>query len=245
MHYVISEEFNTVYNSKKEYRPKLFKRLRNFNWISPIHETVSLTPIVFDSDIEVLHLPQADHTKRDFSTFINAVAHGQRLEGYALIMFCKELFISGEDDDFLAVCDVFTNILAKEKRNDEEMKNIACVLARIYRLTGNYNEFFKVCLKDIAVNPCAEICMELGSYFYSLGDYAEAVIWFLNAASETPSILNIHSSGDFPLLRLSECYHELAKEARNHKNYDLHDVYCANATQYRCQAEAWEMPSVV
>ena len=60
---------NTVYNSKKELRPKLYKRLRTFTWISPIHETVRLQPVIFDSDIEILHMPQSSHSKRDFSIF--------------------------------------------------------------------------------------------------------------------------------------------------------------------------------
>ena len=42
MIYVNSKSHNTVYNFEEEYRPKLFKRLRTFEWISPIHETVRL-----------------------------------------------------------------------------------------------------------------------------------------------------------------------------------------------------------
>ena len=45
MIYVNSKSHNTVYNFEEEYRPKLFKRLRTFEWISPIHETVRLEPI--------------------------------------------------------------------------------------------------------------------------------------------------------------------------------------------------------
>lgn len=242
MKYVTNSDFNTVYNFQKEYRPKLFKRLRNFNWISPIHETISLSPIIFDSDIEILHLPISKHTKRDFSVFINAVANGSRLEKYLLIMFCKELFISGEDDDFILVKDIFIDILSREKRDEEEQKNISCVLARIFRLCDESNEFFKVCLKDLAHNPCAEICLELGEYFYTLGDFEEAVIWFINASSETPSILNVHTSGDFPLLRLSDCYTELAKIADRHNDHDLYDIYFANAKQYKVESEAWKIP---
>ena len=63
MIYVNSKSHNTVYNFEEEYRPKLFKRLRTFEWISPIHETVRLEPIVFDSDIKILHLPQESHTR--------------------------------------------------------------------------------------------------------------------------------------------------------------------------------------
>lgn len=40
----------TVYNFDEEYRPKLFRRLRSFVWEEPIHETVRLEPVVYDSD---------------------------------------------------------------------------------------------------------------------------------------------------------------------------------------------------
>lgn len=242
MNYLTSSEFNTVYNYQKEYRPKLFKRVRSFNWISPIHETVNIQPVIYDSEIEVLHLPQAQHTQRDFSTFINSIKNGYYLENYVLTMFCKELFISGQNEDFISVKDIFVNTLAKENRNDDVRKNISCVLARIYRISGNYNEFFKLCLKDMASEPCAEICMELGEYFYALNDFEEAVLWFINASSETPSIIDIHTSGDLPLQRLSDCYNELAKSAQNNQDYELYNSYISNANQYLEASNNWEMP---
>ena len=61
MKYRTVSEFNTVLNARTEYRPKLFKRVREFEWIDPIHETIRLTPVVFDSDIEILHMPQYMH----------------------------------------------------------------------------------------------------------------------------------------------------------------------------------------
>ena len=75
MKYINCSEFNTVLNSQKEYRPKLFRRLRTFTWIDPIHETVRLQPVIFDSDVEILHKPQSLHSKRDFSIFVKAFEH--------------------------------------------------------------------------------------------------------------------------------------------------------------------------
>ena len=73
MKYHTVSEFNTVLNAQKEYRPKLFKRLRQFTWMDPIHETIRTSPVVFDSDIEILHMPQSLHSKRDFSIFIEFI----------------------------------------------------------------------------------------------------------------------------------------------------------------------------
>ena len=242
MIYVNDNPHNTVYNYKEEYRPKLFKRLRSFQWISPIHETIRLEPVVFDSDIRILHLPEGSHSKRDFSIFINAIEKGTYLENYVVIMFCKELFISGTDEDFLQAENVFENVLSKQERNEDCRKNIACVLARIYRLKNDYNSFFKLCLKDMASNPCAEICMELGNYFYSLADYEEAALWYINASSETPSIIDIHSSGDAPLHMLSKCYKHLAEAAKNCDNSELYEAYYSNMLTYDKLAEEWTPP---
>ena len=45
MYYVNASEYNSVYNAHKELRPKLFKRLRPFTWISPI--ALAWKPITF------------------------------------------------------------------------------------------------------------------------------------------------------------------------------------------------------
>lgn len=58
MKYHTVTDYNTVLNAKMEYRPKLFKRLRTFTWIDPVHETVRLDPVVFDSDIVISHMPE-------------------------------------------------------------------------------------------------------------------------------------------------------------------------------------------
>ncbi len=49
------DEYNTTGNFEKELRPKLYRRLRQFTWIDPIHETLRLDPVVFDSEIEIFH----------------------------------------------------------------------------------------------------------------------------------------------------------------------------------------------
>ena len=55
MYYGNQLSHGTVYNFDRELRPKLFKRVRTFEWIEPVHETVRLLPVVFDSDIEITH----------------------------------------------------------------------------------------------------------------------------------------------------------------------------------------------
>lgn len=215
MKYKTLSDFNTVLNAKLEYRPKLFKRLRNFCWTDPIHETIRTTPVIYDSDIEILHMPQSLHSKRDFSIFIKAFEKNGMFSPKLRSMYAKELLKTGDKADFSAAKEIF-NIIFENDTNEDARKEAACILARCYRLEENQNEFFKLALKDMITTPCAEICYELGCYFEKCNDYAEASLWYYNAVYETSSILDIHTSGDLPLKGLVNCYEKLlaaAKEA--------------------------------
>lgn len=243
MKYVTKNETNAVYNAKKELRPKLFKRLRTFTWIDSIHETIRLDPVVFNSDIEILHLPQSMHSSRDFKLLHDAYERQGNLSPRLIDMYAKELFISGTEDDFKDASPIF-EALYRSISSADLQKKIACVLARCYRLARRQDAFFKLCLKDMVTTPCAEICLEIGRYFASLGDYDEAIVWFYNAAYESESILTIHASGDLPLMHLSNCYNALADaySAEAIHNDSQIAEYRKAAAEYRSLAQAWTLP---
>lgn len=243
MKYVTVSAFNTVLNAQKEYRPKLFRRLRTFTWVDPIHETVRLQPVIFDSDIEVLHKPETLHSKRDFSIFVKAFAHDGQFSPKIRTMYAKELLKTGDTKDFMDAKPIFQTILQQED-SDEAHKEASCILAHIYRLEGNKNEFFKLTMKDMLTTPCSEICYELGMFFLAERDYAEAVLWFYNAAYETESILDIHTSGDLPLLGLVECYEFLLanEKASIPSNTALVIQYELQLDKYRAASRDWTLP---
>ena len=114
--------------------------------------------------------------------------------------------------------------------------------ARMYRLKNLSDDFFKIALKNVAVSPCSEICLEIGDYFFNKNDISEAVLWYINASSETESVLDIRTSGDIPLRRLAQCYTTLASEAVAHGDDVLADTYNNNASEYEKQADNWKMP---
>lgn len=196
--------YGTAYNFDEEYRPKLFKRLREFIWTEPIHEMVRLDPIVYDSEIVICHMPENSHSKRDFATFQKHIAGGLRLSKRLHHMYAMELYISGDDSDFLEAEPFFTASALDTSRSIDEVKEAACVVCRAARLRGDSHTMLKMSLKDLLSEGSSEMCYELGEYFFARGDFAEAAMWYYNAANETQSILNIHSSTDWPQKRLEE-----------------------------------------
>lgn len=201
--------FGTIYNFDRELRPKLFKRLRSFCWEEAIHETVRLFPVIYDSDIEITHMPENSHAGRDLEAFRRETAKKGVLSGRLMNIYAKELFISGTDEDFLKAEDFFTQTADSADISMEQLKEAVCVIVKAARLRKDYLKMYRYAMKDVASEGVSEVCYELGEYYYEAGIYDEAIMWFYNAAKETQSILNIRYSEELPLLRLSLIYEKL------------------------------------
>ena len=179
MHYVTKQEFNTVQNSHHELRPKLFKRLREFTWIDPVHETVRLTPIVYDSDIKIQHHPQSSHGKRDFSIFEKAFVRDGFLSERIITMYAKELLKCGDLTDLTNALPAFAEVVDGEPILST-WESIFIYL-RYYRLSQDEGNFFK--LAD-ELNPdmlSSEVCYEIGEMHSAKGAYEEAAKWYYDA----------------------------------------------------------------
>ncbi len=216
----------TIYNFDREYRPKLFKRIRTFEWIDPIHETIKLTPVIFDSEIEITHLPKENHASRDIQAFERIIAGGGTLSKRLHNLYAKELFVSGEKEDFLCAEGYFEESAVNTDYELDQIKEAFCVVARAARLRGDIGKFFKFAIKDVGSEGCSEICCELGQYYMDQKDYHEAIVWFYNAVFETPCILNVRCSGVIPLTALAECYEILGMPEQ--------------AADYRTRANDWK-----
>ncbi|MDK2808565.1 MAG: hypothetical protein PWP24_1301 [Clostridiales bacterium] len=204
--------FNTTYNFDEEYRPKLFRRIREFVWENCIHENVRLEPLIYDSEIRIEHRPTSNHGKRDFYIFNQMTDRGEYLSKKLHTMYARELFIAGEDSDFYQAQKYFMEAANDTRRSLEEVKEALCVLVKVARLKDDSKQLLKYAAKELASEPSSELCFELGEYYFLQGDFHEAIIWFYNAAFETTSLLNIRYSKELPLYRLHDCYQRLGNE---------------------------------
>lgn len=206
MKYSNQLQFGTVYNFDEEYRPKLFRRLREFEWQNPIHETVRLEPIVYDSDIVITHMPQCSHAGRDLANFRKQTDRGVRLSAHLHEMYARELFVAGSDEDFLAAEGFFAASVGDVNRSPKEFTEACCVVARAARLRGDSETFFKYAMKLTAGEGCAEICCELGDFYKERDDYEEAAVWYYNAVYETEAAIALSAATDRPFQGLVAVY---------------------------------------
>ena len=174
-------------------------------WIDPIHETLRTKPVVYDSQIEIIHEPQGNHGARDLAALCRVGNGEEYLSKKLHHMYAMELYRCGEWEDFDRAIPIFEKTLSQDGRTMEEVKEAICVLARAYRVRGEAEVFMGFALKDSATGASAEVCCELGRYYEDAGNKEEAVIWYQNAATETESILDIRTSQEIPREGLERC----------------------------------------
>ncbi len=209
MYYGNQLENGTVYNYDKELRPKLFKKFREFRWIERVHETVRESPVVYDSDICIIHKPDRPHAERDFRIFRKMAEEGEELSNRSLEFYAKELFISGRDQDFLDAEDYFTKVADGDETKPDMLKTAICVIAKAAAIRKDPLKMYKYAVKAVVSDPCSEICFLLGDYYEGLKDYKEAAVWYFNAGFETHAILDIKYEQELPLKRLVGIYKTL------------------------------------
>ena len=214
MIYVNPEDCNAVYNFNREPRPKLFKRLREFRWIDPVHETVALAPLVYNSDIEIQHRPQALHSGRDFDAMLRELERTGYLSERLYSMYAKELYISGTKEDFEKAAFWFEKRMEQPDISADAREEAVCVLAKHASLQKNYEEMLSVILANLAVSPApaAELFYLLGEYYEVSAKTAEAVQWYRKAALQAECYVCISYGGEQALRQADRLVKQFGQE---------------------------------
>lgn len=225
MRYVNQLSNGTVYNFDAEYRPKLYKRLREFTFIEPVHEMVRLDPVVFESDVDIIHMPEAVHSRRDIKIFEGVIKREGVLSDRLVRMYARELMVSGNEEDFSNAWEYFKN-LAENSSDEGILKLSYIILTEAATIRNDAENLLKYALKDVANKGSSETCTILGAYYETKEDYKEAAIWYFNARYETEPEINIKYQKELPLKGLVRVYKAL-RETELSKDYEkeLESVY--------------------
>lgn len=247
MVYVTEQINHPTENFAKDLRPKLFKRLREFTWIDPIHETINTSPIVFDSDIEICHRPQGDHSSRDFTVFERIIEERGTLSDRLLTMYLRELYKAGSEEALDHAREFLERTLITLKQKEKEVlaRQTIAVLLKIYRQADDAVAILKASLQEEVTVPSAEVCMELGYFFMKKEEYEEASQWFYRAAFECGSEIDIASNGTSALMALALSYRKYAKSPRIRAlpkdEYELETMRLTEkAAEYEHMARHWK-----
>ena len=221
-------EKGSTYNFDIEHRPKLFKRVRTFQWIDPIHEIVDCRLNSMTSDIQITHKPLTDHASRDLSMLGKITSESNGLSSRLHMMYARELFIGGTEEDFYKAFEYFNRSLTHGNMNTDDIRLSHCVLARYYNLKSDTYNLFKIATKNIQGVASAEICCELGKYYMNALDYSEAVYWYNTAITTASADLSINCVQFIPNIQLCYCFIKLGNMAEAAKYNDMAGIYKPN-----------------
>lgn len=205
---------HSVYNFDKEYRPKLYKRVRQFVWEEPIHEAVRLQPLVYDSDITIWHKPHGQHGARDLAVFEKMLEDKQPFSKRMQDFYLRELYFMGELHNLEKGHEYLVSLSKECDPDSDTFQKAIAILCKEARLKKSMVDVMKYALKGVATKGSSELCLELGHVYFERQDYEEASIWYYNAAYETKCLMDLKSSTDFPLERLEMCHALLENPCR-------------------------------
>lgn len=200
---------NSIYNFDLEYRPKLYKRLRQFVWQEPIHEAVRLTPVVYDSDIVIRHKPLGEHTERDLKVFENMLERGELLSERIRDIYLRELYFTAKKENLQKAEGYLKDLLSQSEPDSDTFQRAVTLLLLLAKLEDKESHILKYSLKAAMSKGCSEICLEVGSYFYEKEEYEEAILWLMHGAFETEPVLRLSAGKKEPLTLLIQCYQKL------------------------------------
>lgn len=206
MKYVNQLENGTVYNYDSEYRAKLYRRVRHFTFIDPVHEIVRTDPLVFDSDIEIIHCPETLHSDRDIDIFESVIEREGGLSDRLVRMYARELLVSGTVDQMERAEKFFSELLEKPEQNSDLQRLCLIVAAKSRALVKDAAGLMKYALKDMALGGCSEVCTIVGEFYENCGDLNEAALWYYNACFEASPESCVAYGKEMPLSGLVRVY---------------------------------------
>lgn len=179
---VVMMKYNVGFDDKGNvtlsyFRERLLKRTYNYKWSEPIHEYVEIHGNIINSDISITH--KKEHTTashRNLSIYEKILAEGKNLSTRGIYYYARELYYNEKYDEAIKY---FNEFLDNEKGWVEDNISACFELSKCYNYKNDKKDMIRVLLKSFEYDtPRAEICCQLGYYYFEKMDYEKAIFWY-------------------------------------------------------------------
>lgn len=211
------------------FRERLSKRSNSYTWKEPVHEFLERWGNIINVDVCITHKKEIPSTPdRNLVIYENLIASGTELSLRGTYYYARELYYNKKYD--LAI-KYFNKFLDAEGGWIED-KIFACFnLSLCYEYVNDKKNVFKTLLRSFEYDtPRAEICCQLGDYYFNLLDYNKAIFWYKLATQlKKPfNSLGFHLYdywGFIPNIQLCACYDRLGNIYEAIKYNDIASTY--------------------
>ena len=195
------------------WRERLLRRAAGFRWQGAVHEAIAPAGKIVYGDAAVSHrkLGPGD-PDRNLRIFEGLLAAGKTLAPREQFYYARELTYHGRDREAAAAFERFLD----EGRGWIENSLEACRnLYRAYLRLNEPEKAFAALTRALRFGPPrAELCCDLGGFFFEHGDFKTAAFWYTRALEAVPAETDggFHepdSCGYTPLIQLCVCWYRL------------------------------------
>lgn len=200
------------------FRERWVRNTLQYRWIGAVHEVIPLNGKIIYSDIAVCHKKmKAGDPDRNLKIYRKLLGDGKHLEARQQYYYGRELYYHKQYEEAVSVFEQF--LLAGEGWIENKIE--ACsVCADCYYRIGQEQSALLTLLRSMCFDiPRAEICCEIGKYFFERGNYRNAIYWYETALNTSK---NEYSGGfvlpdcyDYiPFLQLCVCYDKMGDQKK-------------------------------
>lgn len=213
---VVTMKYNTNFDENgipilTSTRGRLFKTVNNFLWNDPIHEYVTMSGNIYNSDIFINHKKEKSYSDRNLKIYEKQVSSKKDLSPRSLYYFAREL---KDNKKYKEAIEYFNKFLDTKLGWVEDEIGACFNLGICYKLVGEPEKSLNILLNSFKMDtPRAEICCELGYYYKEKNDYKKAIFWFKLATTISPydtlGFVLIDYFKYIPFIELAVCYYQL------------------------------------
>jgi glycosyltransferase involved in cell wall biosynthesis len=206
------------------YRERLVKRSHNPVWHDPIHEFIEIEGKTINEDICITHKRVHDASDRNLLIFEKMIEQGRAMSARNCFYYAKELYYHNRHHDAIKY---FNKFLESGEGWVEDNINACYHLSICYDNIKDSSNMLKALLKSFEYDlPRAEICCQLGTYYFAAEEYRKAVFWYelatkLKKPEDNWGFILEDYWGFIPNIQLCVCYYRLGNMEESYKHNEL------------------------
>lgn len=200
------------------YRERLIKNRAGMRWTGAVHEAVTPVGTVFYADFAVTHRKvHPSDPNRNLRIYQAQIAAGKKLEPREQFYYGRELYYHRRWQEAL---DVLERFLADGRGWVENHLDACCHCAYCHEALGRPDEALAALFRTFAYDrPRAEVCCEIGRWFFQRERYGQAAYWYALALTcgrddRRGGFVSPDCYGYLPCIQLCVCYSRLGDQKR-------------------------------
>lgn len=235
---VVMAKYNTGFDENgfvtfSYFRERIIKNHAGLQWEGAVHEAITPVGQVVYSNFAVTHrkLHPSD-PDRNLRIYEKQLAQGVELEPRQQFYYGRELYYHQRYEEAVRV---FEQFLGEGRGWAENNIDACCHCAYCYEHMEQPEKAFQSLLRTFAYDrPRAEVCCELGRWFFQRNELTLAIYWYSLALTcarndSRGGFVSTDCYGYLPCIQLCVCYSRLGDIARAQQMNELAAVFKPNS----------------